>query len=770
MKFKNKLKLIQNRIIYTVAASLLLISIFVATIGYIYVLAEKDAYNSLHVRTSEIKEELNLQLSSDRENLRNMARMAESLCSGIAGFEVLAKNFEHIGFIDNIGILLPDGRLVTKIKTFEASELLIFDDEIKRGSYISSRITDVTTERSVVRIAEPLYNGDECLGILYGTIPLEELGNSLLQESNNGSRVLIVDSESGDIVIDTENSNIENITAFSQRKYYKNYTYDKLASGINEKKSGYTSFLSAYDSGRLYIHYAPLETADWSIMLAEPRGIVFAEANKTSIFASIIFTVAVVVIALYIFIIFKSERRSAILNLYASRIRKLLLGVNQQETAPIDALKHLAVFGSARSAFFIDTNGDDLNYIKPTYKGELLTGEERRYFINFLFNYAEISRTELNIEVSSFKIGVNSSLQEKVPEFYEFLRAHGIKNIKFAAIVQNASSQKSLIGVINSSAGSHVETLIEEIAICYSMAIYNKNYLIKTETIASTDALTGLSNRMAYKRDTEFFDVSTPENFACIYIDVNELHIINNTYGHAAGDTLLLFIASLLKEKFDFDGSHIYRIGGDEFLIFTENISEERLTALIKELEEETAKKKRYISVGMAYCRKNLDTETLVNDAEKQMYHAKALYYKNKETPETEENDDGTMTYISTGIDDIDLLLPIIEKHYHGVYRVNLTEDTSRPIIAPDYFRPAELEEKFTATFTRYVSEHVHSDHQRPMHNFIKYDVLKKQLLENSVPSMIYKKTNGEKFKVSVHKINNDPDLLDTVWIFEIAE
>ena len=54
--------------------------------------------------------------------------------------------------------------------------------------------------------------------------------------------------------------------------------------------------------------------------------------------------------------------------------------------------------------------------------------------------------------------------------------------------------------------------------------------------------------REGLRADILVFDEENPEDFSCIYIDVNELHIRNNKYGHAAGDEMLIFIANSLKE------------------------------------------------------------------------------------------------------------------------------------------------------------------------------------------------------------------------------
>lgn len=58
------------------------------------------------------------------------------------------------------------------------------------------------------------------------------------------------------------------------------------------------------------------------------------------------------------------------------------------------------------------------------------------------------------------------------------------------------------------------------------------------------------------------------KRLACIYIDANGLHEINNARGHLAGDQMLRFIADTLKVSFGEEA--LYRIGGDEFVVFSE--------------------------------------------------------------------------------------------------------------------------------------------------------------------------------------------------------
>jgi diguanylate cyclase (GGDEF)-like protein len=85
------------------------------------------------------------------------------------------------------------------------------------------------------------------------------------------------------------------------------------------------------------------------------------------------------------------------------------------------------------------------------------------------------------------------------------------------------------------------------------------------------DGLTGLPNRTLYaQRVTEMLAVATPERpVAVMLIDLDDFKLVNDAYGHAAGDALLRTIADRLRSCVR-AGDTVARLGGDEFAILLE--------------------------------------------------------------------------------------------------------------------------------------------------------------------------------------------------------
>lgn len=104
-----------------------------------------------------------------------------------------------------------------------------------------------------------------------------------------------------------------------------------------------------------------------------------------------------------------------------------------------------------------------------------------------------------------------------------------------------------------------------------SMTEHLTRHLDELSDLAYRDSLTSVRNRAAYQKDAARLDqrLKTERcDFAVIVLDVNYLKYINNTYGHALGDELLVKGCKIICGVFQH--SPVYRIGGDEFVVILE--------------------------------------------------------------------------------------------------------------------------------------------------------------------------------------------------------
>ena len=149
--------------------------------------------------------------------------------------------------------------------------------------------------------------------------------------------------------------------------------------------------------------------------------------------------------------------------------------------------------------------------------------------------------------------------------------------------------------------------------------------VIDAETKANTDVLTGLPNRNRYEDYLKQLE-GTGGKLLCLFIDANGLHELNNSEGHFAGDQMLRFIADTLKVQFG--GEHIYRIGGDEFVVFLSGKTAEEMSGSLESFNEALTRNNYHAAVGICEYGDGMSIDQLIGSAEKDMYEAKQRYYE----------------------------------------------------------------------------------------------------------------------------------------------
>lgn len=160
-------------------------------------------------------------------------------------------------------------------------------------------------------------------------------------------------------------------------------------------------------------------------------------------------------------------------------------------------------------------------------------------------------------------------------------------------------------------------------------SIKNANIQSELEGITYTDPLTKAYNRRFF--DKFMSEKSNVENLTIQLIDIDHFKNVNDTYGHPCGDYILTELVEVLKKdirKMD----KIVRLGGEEFAILcpeTNSKEGKNIGERMCRLVENTTF--RYdsqiipitISIGLATNREKVETNNLMNEADKALYKAK---------------------------------------------------------------------------------------------------------------------------------------------------
>ena len=106
--------------------------------------------------------------------------------------------------------------------------------------------------------------------------------------------------------------------------------------------------------------------------------------------------------------------------------------------------------------------------------------------------------------------------------------------------------------------------------------------------LAVTDTLTGIYNRLGFNRQVEQYMRQNPQKHCVVaMLDIDDFKLINDVYGHAAGDGVLQKLAESMKQYFSKDVI-LGRNGGDEFCIFMPDCTAVEVKPFLKKFTEET--------------------------------------------------------------------------------------------------------------------------------------------------------------------------------------
>lgn len=229
--------------------------------------------------------------------------------------------------------------------------------------------------------------------------------------------------------------------------------------------------------------------------------------------------------------------------------------------------------------------------------------------------------------------------KEKKPVLNCFLMFLGLSSCCFCSIFETVRSLR--VDRMDRAALIRVGMLV--LCICFAVGSQIDTYKIVEQglkydlisKLAYSDGLTGLGNRTAYLEQMDEYENNAKEilQLGIVYLDVNNLKMINDSQGHEIGDELIRGAAKIIEDSFGTFGKS-YRIGGDEFcvLLIGADLQEkyERGLSIFQQLIDEANKAGTYtcnvqIAHGFAICNEitKEKIEEAIAIADSEMYQNK---------------------------------------------------------------------------------------------------------------------------------------------------
>ena len=592
---------------------------------------EKDtSCERLAEEAADIAQNVETLIANDREQLEMVATVFARFDDlSPKDFQDILDAYEAVGTLSRLELLLPGDVLLTRGgRQVNASGYLSFQEAAARGAHISDRLEDfVTGSGYVVHHYVPIVRDGETIAVLCGVVELNRLPEVLDFTPYGGQAALyVIDGATGNFLLDTWHGGNGNIWELGERPMADGYDADAMRQGLIDGASNYVVFVSETTGSYLYFYYMPLHINEWRLALSVPEAAVFANANHVRTILNTLLAFEVLAFILYFLWTLRyvqretgeKQRQLESLNtLY--QVERLLFNAHERQENILRSLEEVGRMLSAQCVIFW-----------------MLEPSERRGAFTW-----EASPGLLPPRTPEEQLLVARRMAQRFQEGEEQLMAYSARALQSilelspgspiyaAAAVPVREMDGTLCGILAACNMPRRDTnlsLLKGVTFSFSLLCRNTRTHQAIKEQGERDALTGLYNRNRYEMDLPAYPNRFKNSLACIYMDVNGLHELNNSAGHDAGDRMLKTAAAWFQAVFG--DPYAYRIGGDEFLAFSLDIAEAEVLRMAQEVEGALADEGYHVSIGVQWQREVPSVSRLIRAAEEKMYAQKRAYYQ----------------------------------------------------------------------------------------------------------------------------------------------
>lgn len=225
----------------------------------------------------------------------------------------------------------------------------------------------------------------------------------------------------------------------------------------------------------------------------------------------------------------------------------------------------------------------------------------------------------------------------RLPTPVKFSAQSDFSNIH-ALLLSPVLSKGRIIGLLrlDNPAVKHLRNIsgtIKVLSHFMGSILLRRDLMVHLEELSYHDSMTQLLNRHALNRYISSETYQKRQTIGLIYCDLIGLKRINDNLGHNNGDRLILQATHILTDLFS--PRNVYRIGGDEFLVVCQDISQKVLDEQIAKLRARIAEENCALSIGSTWSDSLEDNfSQLITLADDSMYRDKLAYYENQQAHE----------------------------------------------------------------------------------------------------------------------------------------
>lgn len=615
----------------TLVVMVLILVLTVATYNISLRQEEEECFNRLENASETMVQSIKNRVNDDLNYLRLIGKdfSNEDHLPTYEEYKDRLSTFEDVSLFERVDLLMKNNTLYTmhdEVQQIYTNEFLVLNST---SEYMDRVHTDTLTNKRSVNYYVPIQQNETVIAYLVGVFQCDTMDDQFYTKILNGkTHNSIIDTTDGQVVMDNQDLNIDNIASDTDFKLL--LPKKNVLKQIHSLKSG--AFASEKNGEKKYFVYKPVGVCNWELLVMVNEEDAFANVLTLKNNYMIMVICEILILLLYCgFYITKVRRISKksnelnedlnVSNTLIQCVRKLSNDLYKESTID-EILQIICEFYQAERCYVLDLDMDNKKVNGIFEYGKRHDDIHIENMVRLCLGHTDLINQFFENQKSYYIEDVTHEIPYTSPIYASFMqqKIHSIIVVPF----MDHKQIKGVFVVDNPKQNYYQKDFLESLCFFIKTAMEREKEKTKLKNLSYVDSLTYAQNRNHFNEYLEQNRNKELHSLGVIYLDLNGLKEINDKMGHIAGDTLIISASYALQEIF-LDNS--YRVGGNEFVVIEQDVSEllffDQYAKLLKRMKELEIS----VATGCVWKETCPNLSETLQEADQKMYEDKKRYY-----------------------------------------------------------------------------------------------------------------------------------------------
>lgn len=615
----------------TLVVMVLILVLTVATYNISLRQEEEECFNRLENASETMVQSIKNRVNDDLNYLRLIGKdfSNEDHLPTYEEYKDRLSTFEDVSLFERVDLLMKNNTLYTmhdEVQQIYTNEFLVLNST---AEYMDRVHTDTLTNKRSVNYYVPIQQNETIIAYLVGVFQCDTMDDQFYTKILNGkTHNSIIDTTDGQVVMDNQDLNIDNIASDTDFKLLS--PKKNVLKQIHSLKSG--AFASEKNGEKKYFVYKPVGVCNWELLVMVNEEDAFANVLTLKNNYMVMVICEILILLLYCgFYITKVRRMSKksneltedlnVSNTLIQCVRKLSDDIYKDSSID-DILQIICEFYQAERCYVLDLDMDNKKANGIYEYGKRHDDIHIENMVRLCLEHMDLVNQFFENQKSYYIEDVTREIPSTSPIYASFMQQK-IQSIIVVPFMDNQKI-KGVFAVDNPKQNYYQKDFLESLCFFIKTAMAREKEKTRLKNLSYVDSLTYAQNRNHFNEYIEQNKNTELHSLGVIYLDLNGLKEINDKMGHIAGDTLIISASYALQEIFL---DNFYRVGGDEFVVIEQDVSEllffDQYAKLLKRMKELEIS----VATGCVWKETCSNLSETLQEADQKMYEDKKRYY-----------------------------------------------------------------------------------------------------------------------------------------------